>query len=196
MQIAPGVITTDWKALKLDDANSPDWDTAIQILERRIAERYFAPVDFLIQAEVNLLACQRRYGFAVLAIDCLLVETLEAFREGLEDTDGKSKATFSKFLTSREQFKHFFPAKADGDKFYKKFRCGILHQAETAHATKVWSVGPLIRKTPAGVVVVNRNEFHRQLKLEFDAYLAELRDPKNDQLRRNFRKKMDFISRA
>jgi hypothetical protein len=59
----------------------------------------------------------------------------------------------------------------------------------------VWTVGPLIRNDGVNIIV-NRNEFHEQLKAEFTAYLAELHDPTNVDLRANFRKKMDFISRA
>jgi hypothetical protein len=68
-----------------------------------------------------------------------------------------------------------------------------LHQAETAQDTKVSSVGALIR-TEAGRLVVNRNEFHKRLKRELDAYLTELGDPKEAQLRVNFRRKMNYIA--
>jgi hypothetical protein len=37
---------------------------------------------------------------------------------------------------------------------------------------------------------------YETLKTEFNSYLAELLDPKNNALRKNVRKKMDFISRA
>jgi hypothetical protein len=45
-------------------------------------------------------------------------------------------------------------------------------------------------------IIVNRNKFHDLLKAEFQGYLIELRDPAQAELRDNFRKKMDFISRA
>ncbi len=61
-------------------------------------------MDFLIASEANRPASERRFGFTVLAIDCLLVETLGAFIDGLEDTDGKSKKTFRAFLRTRKQF--------------------------------------------------------------------------------------------
>ena len=76
MQIAPGVRDSDWIALNLDDPKSPDWARAIDILEGRICERFVVPVDFLIAAEEPRLPTERKFGFAVLAVDCLLVETL------------------------------------------------------------------------------------------------------------------------
>ncbi len=194
MQIAPGVDASVWGGLKLDDPNSPDWAKAIGILEARLNDRYIQPVDFLIASEVNKPPSERRYGFTVMAIDCLLVETLAAFIEGLEDTEGESKRIFRTFLRTRKQFAADFPNDDIAIKFYKQFRCGILHQAESGGDSKVWSVGPLLR-VDGNAITVNRNKFHHCLKEEFQAYLAELRDPKNSTPRSNFLKKMNFISR-
>ena len=138
MQIAPNFEAAKWKALALDDAASADWDVAISALDSRIHERYIAPADFLVAAEKETPAIERRFGFAVLAIDCLLVETLGAFLDGLEETIGRSKEIFCKFLTSRPQFsKDFLQPLAE--QFYKEFRCGVLHQAEVGGNSKVWS---------------------------------------------------------
>lgn len=194
MEIAPGIQAATWQSLKLDDPASGDWVTAVQILEGRIHERYIEPIDHLIAAEEHRPAIERRFGFTVLAVDCLLIETLGAFREGLEDTEGKSKATFCGFLTSRPLFSGDFDADL-AKRFYKEFRCGILHQAEIGGDSKVWSVGPLIREV-GGKLIVNRNKLHESLKAEFQNYLAELRDPANAILRTKFRTKMDFISRS
>ena len=194
MQIAPGVDAKQWHALDLDDPNSRDWVPAVEILAGRIHERFIEPIDYLIAAEEPKSAIERRFGFAVLAIDCLLVETLGAFIDGLEDTDRKSGPTFCKFLTTRPLFSAYFTENL-ANRFYKEFRCGILHQAEVGGESKVWSVGPLVQVVDDRIIV-NRNKFHEQLKAEFENYLAELRDPKNADLRKNFCKKMDFISRA
>jgi hypothetical protein len=194
MQIAPGVQAAEWQALKLDDHASPDWATAVQILEGRIHERYIEPIDHLIAAEETRPPTERRFGFTVLAVDCLLIETLGAFLDGLEDTEGKSKVTFCRFLTTRPLFAGDFTEDL-AKRFYKEFRCGILHQAETGGDSKVWSVGPLIRDD-GGKLSVNRNKLHERLKAEFQNYLAELRNPANVDLRSKFRAKMDFISRS
>jgi hypothetical protein len=195
MQIAPGVDAAVWQRLKLGDPNSVDWVTAIDILASRIHDRYIAPVDYLITSEANKPASERRFGFTVLAIDCLLVETLGAFIEGFEDTDGKSKKTFCAFLRTRKQFAAEFRTDDLAKNFYEQFRCGILHQAEIGGENQVWSVGPLLR-VEGNAITINRNKFHDCLKAEFQAYLSELRDPRNLVLRENFCKKMDFISRT
>jgi hypothetical protein len=193
MQISPGVDSSEWRALKLDDPNSHDWERAISILRSRIYGRYFDPADQLILAEQSKAAYERRFGFAIVAIDCLLIETLGAFIQGLETTDGKSKATFCEFLTTRQRFRGVF-TKRLAAQFYKQFRCGILHQAEVGGSSKVWSVGDLVRETD-GNLIVNRNELHENLKAEFEDYLVELSDPVNSVLRQDFRKKMDFVCR-
>jgi hypothetical protein len=195
MQIAPGVDTAIWQGLKLDEPDNPDWAKAVDILAARIHDRYVEPVDFLIASEENKPPSERRFGFSVLAIDCLVVETLGAFIEGLEHTAGKSKKTFCTFLRTRKQFAAEFTTDDLAEKFYEQFRCGILHQAESGGESKVWSVGPLLR-VEGNAITVNRNKFHDCLKVEFQNYMSELRDPKNSALRTNFRKKMDFISRV
>jgi hypothetical protein len=192
MQIAPGVDSSEWRALKLDDPNSSDWQRAISILHKRIRGRYFDPVDQLIVAEKDTPAHERRFGFAILAIDCLLIETLGAFLQGSETTDGISKATFCKFLTTRDRFKAFTESLAK--QFYEEFRCGILHQAEVGGGSKVWSVGDLVREAD-GALTINRNELHERLKADFEEYLTELNNSANRALRKNFRTKMDFICR-
>jgi len=193
VQIAPGFDSSEWDALQLDDQKSPDWEKAIAIFESRIHGRFIEPVDYLISAEESKPAPERRFGFAIMAIDCLLVETLGAFLDGLEDTEGRSKATFCKFLTTRPLFSKDF-TQALAEQFYREFRCGILHQAEVGGASKVSSVGALIRDD-SGKLTVNRTKFHEQLKEELLNYIAQLRDPKDTQLRANFRRKMNFICR-
>jgi hypothetical protein len=195
MQIAPGINAELWQALKLDDPHSGDWHEAILILSARIQERYLGPIDFLIASEATKPASDRRYGFTILAVDCMLVETLGAFIEGLEDTEGKSKKTFCKFLRTRKRFAVEFTTDELAEKFYKQFRCGILHQAETGGESKVWSVGPMLQ-VDGDAITVNRNKFHESIKGEFQDYLSDLRDPESIALRANLRKKMNFISRA
>jgi hypothetical protein len=194
MQVAPDFDSSDWPSLKLDDPISKDWDKAIAAFRARIYSRFIDAADVLVSIDEKKPINERRYGFAILAIDCAVVETLGAFQEGLTDTDKKSKATFAKFLSTSPGFKkHFTLDRAK--QFYTDFRCGILHQAETGGASKVWSIGELLRDD-SGRLTVNRTKFHEQLKSDIEAYVTALRDPKNSPLRKNFRRKMKFICRA
>lgn len=194
MYIAPGITDVEYNKLNLDDNDSPDWERAIEIFKLRISSRYLEPVDLLITDDNKRNPIDRRYGFSILAIDCLLIETLQSFREGLTDTKGKSKDMFANFLTQRQSFKESF-SKEDAEKFYKDIRCGILHQAEIMGDTLLWSVGLVKGKKLNGTPYINRTKIHELIKNEVELYCNELKDKDNLALRKNFRKKMDFIAR-
>jgi hypothetical protein len=192
MKIAPGIDAADWKKLDLDAPNHPDWDRGISILEQRLRGRFTDVVEFLIADDETRAPADRRFGFAILALDCLVAETLEAFRQGLVDTRNKSKDLCVTFLSQRPAFKSFFD-EALAKRFYYEFRCGIVHNAQVLGSGLVWSVGPLVRQD-ADRITVNRTAFHEALMREFAAYLNELREPSQSALRQHFRTKMNFVA--
>ena len=192
MKIAPGVEVGDWKALNLSTPGGPDWERAIWIFEQRIRGRFTDVVAFLLAEDEKRPPADRKFGFAVLSIDCLLVETLEAFRQGLTDTRRRSEQLCTSFLSQRPAFQPFFSGDL-ASRFYKEFRCGIVHNAQVFGTGLVWSVGPLLR-VDGSQITVNRTAFHEALMQELADYLSELRDPAKTALRDNFRTKMNFIA--
>jgi len=169
MYIAPGVTDEEYKQLNLENNQSNNWDRAVEIFKIRIASRYLEPVDLLIKKDNDRIPIDRRYGFTILAIDCLLIETLQSFREGLTDTKGKSKDMFINFLTQRESFKDYFK-KDDAERFYCDFRCGILHQAEIMGDSLLRSVGNVKGKDFNGTPYINRSKMHELIKKEVNLY--------------------------
>jgi len=119
VKIAPGYDNSDWKALKLDRAapDTPNWRTAIGILKARIHDRFLDPADALIALGKKYRP--QRFGFAVLAIDFLVIETLQGFRDGLVD---------------HKVFTNCVPRDRDpqtlAGQVYHDYRCGLLHSAE------------------------------------------------------------------
>jgi len=194
MEIAPGVKAARWLGLQLDDPAGKDWDEAVAIFDRRVRTRYLDPVDLLLRSEAER---ENRwlFGFTILAIDCLLVETLQAFRMGLTNTRKRSKDMFRRFLTERPRFSQHFKAPQDAEAFWEHVRCGILHQAEVRGGWRVWAVGPLITPLDKGFRV-NRTAFHESLAAEFEDYKAELKDPHSTVLRANMRTKMEYVCTA
>lgn len=194
MEIAPRITRKDWLKLNLSSKDNPDWDKAVEIFRSRIQERYLEPVNIIIQKDSTW---KPKYGFSILAIDCLLIETLQAFREGKTDTNRTSKQTFRNFLTMTDSFKnHFDNEKAN--KFYEHFRCGILHQSEIKENSlvKTNSNLPLVSWEPDdNKMIINRRKFHDLLVKEFDNYIEQLKmgDAK---LRKNFITKMNYICRV
>lgn len=190
MYISPKYTVYDWQQLHLDrDEN--DWQKAVEILNDRIRGRYFSPIELLISADDEKSISERSFGFAILALDCLLVETFQSFIDGAESSEGKSKQVFVQFLTTRSRFKAHFD-KALAEKFYSEYRSGILHQGEIQGDGLVWSIGSLVMQL-SNRIVINRTAFHNALKDEFNDYLAQLRSPQEIELRANFRKKMNGI---
>lgn len=193
MEIAKGIQADEYLNLDLSDYTSENWDKAFGFMEKRLNERFIEPADKLIELEDEVSPIDKKYGFAILALDCLLCETIQAFYKGVGDSTGQSKALFKEFLELRVEFKDFFKTEPERENFYKNFRCGILHQAQTSKDTKVWSVGSLIMKS-GRFIIVNRQEFHKKIKKELEIYINELKRKQDHQLMNRFKTKMDFIA--
>lgn len=191
MYIAPNFSDSDWKQLELDN-NEESWQKAIDVLEERLFARYLVPVDVLIESESAISAKDKRFGFTTLAIDFLLMETFQAFKDGEIDSKGKSKTLFKKYLETSPRFCEYFSSDKQREDFYLHFRCGILHQAEVQSSALVWSVGDLYDRSN-GKETVNRLFVHRALKSDISEYLELLRAPESTDLRNAFRVKMDSI---
>jgi len=188
MRISPRFTSSDWKRLTFTAED--DWRLAVDIFTDRIRERFLDPI-----ARIEKCAYA---GFAVVALDCLLIEMLQQFREGVNRTPaGKSKEFFVNFLTGFGFGEHFDTRKAE--LFYRQIRCGILHQAEMRGSSKIL-VGdsmPLVKYSDDNKgLLVNRIRFHQQLLETFEHYIAELLSGDSDQLRARFRTKMSSICRA
>ena len=195
MDIAPNFSAEDWKKLDLENSED-DWQQAVDVFEQRLFARYIEPVDVLIEAEKEVNPKDKRFGFTTLAIDFLLMETLQAFIEGLPDTNGQSGRVFKSFLETSPRFSPYFTTEPERQAFFTQFRCGILHQAEVQSSALVWSVGDLYDRTSTPEIV-NRMFVHRALKEDLKDYIKLLRDPASVEARTAFKNKMDaLVNRA
>lgn len=194
MEIAPGFTDGDWRRLTFKSER--DWIRAVAALRRRLEERFVKPARSLMRF--------KRSGFAILALDSLLVETLQQFREGVAETpyvfrNGRrvlaSEEYFRAFLTSS----YFGPGFTDqtATLFYRTVRCGILHQAEVKESSLVRRDARLVSMSADQKgVVVNPVFFHHRVEAGFRNYLADLRKRGDGDLRRRFRQKMNHIART
>ena len=191
MEIAPGFEDSDWKELAF--TSERDWVRAIAALRKRLEERFVKPARSLLRRE--------RSGFAILALDSLLVETLQQFLEGVPETP-KIVRNGRRVLASEEYFKAFLTSRYFGPGvdertatlFYRTVRCGILHQAEVKESSLVRRDGPLVRlSADQRGVVVNPVLFHNRVEAALRSYLTDLRKRTETDLRRRFR---DKIGRA
>jgi len=132
-------------------------------IRQRLRERYIEPVLCLEPEEKN--------GFSIMAVSCLLIETLETFRQGWPSSDGKSALAFCYFLDREARFSDF---RGHFRAFYKHVRCGILHQGETTGGWKITrKVGePLFDMRTH---TVHATKFHDLLADVIDSYRDELK---------------------
>lgn len=199
LEIAAGYTVGYWKDLRsrldVGNPNSEHWTKAIEIFEVRIRRRFFEPVDELLRFDSCIP--NKTFGFAVLAIDCLVIETLQGFREGIVDHSKRSRELFTNFLTQWVAFNDCVPHDGNSVDFavqvYRGYRCALHHSGATEVAFRVRAVGPMFNFNGDCGVEVNRTCLHRNLKRELDAYVADLRMTNKVRLRCNFKKKMDSI---
>lgn len=198
MRISPKYTTEDWKSLHLSiESEGSKWDKALDIFRDRFWGRFFKPVSLIRGCEFA--------GFAVMALDCLLIETLQQFRHGCKESP---KGYYQEgTLKGRSRAKEFYASffvdfcfdcfdKHKAETFYDEIRCGILHQAETKGNSLIRKVGELVAVTDDGKSLnINREAFHKKLLDVFEDYAKKLGDPSNVELRKNFIKKMNSICR-
>jgi hypothetical protein len=133
-------------------------------------------------------------GFAIVALCCLLAETLQVFRRET-NKKGKTEEQFKAYLR-RPAFGNAFADEKIAEDFARGVRHAILHEAETRR----WTIQLEI---PAGKIVdhdgqhyrLNRTEFYKALCVDFEDYVAELSDEKNSDLRKRFIDKMNEIAK-
>jgi hypothetical protein len=184
MRISRNYKAQHWKALTF--ASEADWQTAVTIFIDRLETRYLMHIRELLR--------HRTTGFAVLTLDCAIVETLEQFRrESKETPRGQGKQYFTSFLTETS-FSKYVTEKQAG-LFYKTIRCGLLHQAEAKSSlVKRSSTLPLIAFTQDKKgLIVNAKAFHKQLEETIHEYTDKLLKPESASAREAFRNKMNSI---
>jgi hypothetical protein len=177
-ELARGFTIRDYETAR--ESQPPGQDAIAEAIHRRFTDRYIAPV-----------STSPKHGFTIMAVSCLMIEALESFRQGWEDTDRKSRAAFASFFNTFEPF-HAFRNHADA--FYTHVRCGILHQAET---TGGWRIrrdnSPLLDPSAR---TINAERFLMGLTKVLLAFCEQLKDSDwNGSEWGNVRKKMDAIAR-
>lgn len=128
-------------------------------------------------------------GFLKMAVGCFVIETLESFKQGIEDTTHKSGDMFRDFFSSEREF---FPGfKELGKDFFKSIRCGILHQGETTNGWRILLKGELLNLSERSI---NASKFIESLEGALSRYIQNLRDSDFDSdIWRNALKKLEDI---
>ena len=86
MRIAPKSTCGYWTVGDWVNAyNADDWDSMYMIFKNRLEFRYFDAIQGLIGVDVSQPT--RRFGFSIMALDCLLIETLAQFYLGIKTSE-------------------------------------------------------------------------------------------------------------
>lgn len=188
-----------------------DWSKlsdVIDAFQKMICDWYLNPA--------KELAKNGHFAFSVMAINCLLIDTLSQFVNGV---NASRRDLFKQFIRDKlptyslvltNSIQHNDGTRNDvilndvADVLYHGFRCGILHQA---HITPYGLVDPgadsPVRQETAGYVkyknsgsdcpsvVINPLKLLEDLTQVFEQYLRELKDPNPtyNPLRNKFKRK-------
>ncbi|PEY68592.1 hypothetical protein COJ41_14905 [Bacillus thuringiensis] len=189
------------------NSNSDDWQTAIEILKDRIDGR------FLKVSKKLLKECEGdeslSTAFSVMTLNCLLIETLQQFYEGSDETPRPNKEAFVNFLMNSPYFnesnknyqRRHKKELGNGfnrdyaENFYENVRCGLLHQAQTKKNVAISYYTPHMvdAETYADWVLYDVKKITESLEKEFKRYIERLKDPVQEEVRKKFCEKWKFI---
>ena len=193
--------------LKIDYNSNEKWDEVFDFFEERIKTRYINPINAILN-----MKSYNGEGFAVVNLQCSLIETIESFINGWIYSH-KPRGWFkngqkSEVINNACIFKSFFAnriiikdLKIDGGDFYESVRCGLLHETQTKNN---WKIKKGIKNGNAFELdgyfkIIYRENFQRDLELLIDRYKEVIiKGGKFDgicvcELRKNFIDKFNHI---
>jgi len=179
MKLSRSYTDVQWKAAF---KTRHDWDRAIDIVEDRIRSRWLDPVEQILDDWSS--------GFAVLALDCIILESLWGFMHGRPVQSGEERQVYRDILRGA----HFGWTDSQSDDFRKFVRNGLMHDAETRSRWLVKKTVPrnAILEARDGGYVLNRTKFHRALVSVFEDWVGRMR-AQNQGLRTKMRARMNQI---
>jgi hypothetical protein len=193
----------DEKEPKINYISNEKWDEVFDFFEERIRTRYINPIHVILNLKDNL-----GEGFAIVNLQCSLIETVECFINGLifqypnfimpsgVILKKGSKGVFESFFKKREPFNTM---DIDGSDFYKSVRCGLLHETQTKNGWKTLAQG--CDKSIENKIIY-RNDFQLDIEKVIENYKKaivhgiELNQIPTYELRENFIYKFNNICKT
>lgn len=152
-----------------------------RFLRDRFEERYFKPLGSMTAP----------HGFLIMAVSCLLIEAIQAFRNGWQGTTEQRKKPYRKFFGDHPAF-GVTTARA-ADELYDDIRSAILHLGETSGGWRIRRRGAILdfeRRT------VNADLFLREVRQSLEEYCGQLeRAPWGSEVWHKFRNRMNDLIR-
>jgi hypothetical protein len=174
--------------LKSQESAAEEWKRVLDAFHRRISERFLKPIDELLNQDKHP---SMRAGFAILALDCLLIDTIQSFREGRIKTGESSTAKSFRTFLKASSFSDF-KSKDRGD-FVDDVRNGLFHNGETRGNWKIQRGNGKLLLKENGSRIIDRTMFHDKIIVEFNQLCQDLEVPGSDQ-RKLFLNRMDGLT--
>lgn len=202
IEIAPDFTIAEWQSLhgQLDpESYDENWQTLIDHVRNRLEKRFLEPADILLEHEQEHIqkgSSPEGLGFSVLAIDCLLIETLCGYEQGQRTRRGGTHKAFENFLNTAPRFKDAFGHAGRAGDFADAIRNGLLHDGETRKGWIIWQGrpdGPIVADFGDGLLRLYRSAFHNALKEYVIDYFERLRAADGTQLRRNLESRINQL---
>lgn len=188
MKISKKYSNLDYKNLNLTPSSKENWSIAVNIIKERITERFLNPIELLLEVEKDNKPEENTNWFTILSICCLLMETIQWFKEWIYNHKNKSQDLICNFC------KDIWLSKQDSKEFYKKIRCWILHKWEIEDYLlwSHWNIDDWIFTIYSDKEkVLDRTNLYNLIKNNFNQYLKELED--KEEFKNNFIKVMNQI---
>lgn len=176
----------DWPEIKATVGGDPSPDAwtlvADVVLRGRLNRLYFDPIHRLTRAKGER---GQGEGFAILTIQCSVLEFLAALRkgwsfkhghkqQGKDNYYGNSKLLYVTFLGEEEPFAGSFTTPQRANDFYTDIRCGLVHEGQTKNAWRIWRgqrSDPLVDFEKKAIY---RDVMQQQIETYLDRYCREL----------------------
>lgn len=172
MKIAGELTIKDWEDLKekLVPNNDELWGLAFHFFEERIRTRYLNPINAILDLKLN-----NGEGFAVVNLQCSLIETIESFINGwiyehpniIKISGGNLQGNYEIFISFFHNHIGFKEMKNEGSEFYKNVRCACLHETQTKNKWLVRSdnqQAKIFIKNKNGEKIIFRENFQKELE--------------------------------
>jgi len=152
-----------------DMVEQKDKEKIADFIYNRLYSRYIKPFELDDEVYKN----EYKSAFSMMASYCLLIETLQSFKNGWGDSDRKSGQAFKEFFKDNEDF---YTLNNKGKEIYSYVRYGILHQGETMGGWRIRRDGEQIEENK----IINAVKFGIALEKSLDEYRIELKEQEWD----------------
>src|ERR1035437_9002575 len=112
-----------------------EWNPLVDYFWDRYNKRYFDQIEIL-QNHPDF-EIRNNCGYLIATIDCILIETLQQYYSGTDESEGKNQDPFLLFFQRASAFKKVIADRGDAGKFAGLIRSGLLHQSKTKKASVI-----------------------------------------------------------